>query len=64
VGFTLGKSLGWPKLAKTLIYRLRKHYTAILRKEIARTVSDPREVEPEIHSLCEALIASKGQLEP
>jgi DNA-directed RNA polymerase specialized sigma24 family protein len=57
----LGIGLG---AAKTLIYRLRKHYTAILRQEIARTVSDAREVEPEIHALCEALIASKGQLEP
>ena len=50
--------------AKTLIHRLRKRYTAILRQEIARTVSDPGEVEAEIHALCEALIASKGQLEP
>jgi DNA-directed RNA polymerase specialized sigma24 family protein len=49
---------------KTLIHRLRKDYTAILRKEIARTVSDPGEVEAEILALCEALIASKGQLEP
>jgi DNA-directed RNA polymerase specialized sigma24 family protein len=49
---------------KTLIHRLRQQYTAILRKEIARTVSDPGEVETEIHALCEALIASKGQLDP
>ena len=57
----LGIRLG---ATKTLIHRLRKQYTAILRKEIARTVSDTGEVEPEIHALCEALIASKGQLEP
>ena len=49
---------------KTLIHRLRKRYTAILRQEIARTVSDPGEVDAEIHALCEALIASEGRLEP
>ena len=57
----LGLGLG---ATKTLIHRLRKQYTTILRKEIARTVSDPGEVEMEIHALCEALIASGGQLEP
>jgi DNA-directed RNA polymerase specialized sigma24 family protein len=57
----LGVGLG---ATKTLIHRLRKEYTAVLRKEVARTVSDPGEVEMEIHALCEALIASKGQLEP
>ncbi len=49
----LGLGLG---ATKTLIHRLRKQYTTILRKEIARTVSDPGEVEMEIHALCEALI--------
>ncbi|MBV8901843.1 MAG: sigma-70 family RNA polymerase sigma factor [Verrucomicrobia bacterium] len=49
---------------KTLIHRLRKRYTAILRQEIARTVSDPGEVGAEIHALCGALIASEGRLEP
>lgn len=57
----LGLGLG---TIKTLIHRLRKRYTAILRQEIARTVSDPGEVDAEIHALCEALIASEGQLEP
>jgi hypothetical protein len=42
--------------AKTLIHRLRE--------EVTRTVSDPGEVEEEIHSLCEALIAAEGQLGP
>jgi RNA polymerase sigma-70 factor (ECF subfamily) len=45
--------------AKTLIHRLRKRYTALLREEVGRTVSDPAEIDEEIHSLCEALIASK-----
>ena len=57
----LGMGLG---TTKTLIHRLRKRCTAILREEIARTVSDPSEVDAEIHALCEALIVSEGRLEP
>jgi hypothetical protein len=49
--------------AKTLIHRFRKRYSAFVRQEIARTVSDPGEVEEEIHSLCEALIVSGGAVE-
>jgi hypothetical protein len=49
---------------KTLIHRLRKRYTALLREEVGRTVSDPAEVDEEIHALCEALIASEGRLGP
>lgn len=56
----LGVGLG---AAKSLIHRLRKRYRALLREEVARTVSDPAEVDEEVHGLCEALIASKGQLE-
>ncbi|MBV9488353.1 MAG: sigma-70 family RNA polymerase sigma factor [Verrucomicrobia bacterium] len=52
-----------PGTAKTLVHRLRKRYGAILRQEIARTVSDPDEVDAEIHALCEALFASRGQLD-
>jgi len=47
---------------KTLIHRLRKQYTTLLREEVARTVCDPVEVDDEIHALCEALIASEGRL--
>jgi RNA polymerase sigma-70 factor (ECF subfamily) len=54
----LGVGLG---AAKTLIHRLRKQYSALLREEIGRTVSDPREVDEEIHALCEALIAAEGR---
>jgi hypothetical protein len=39
---------------------LRKRCNAILREEVARTVSDPSEVDDEIHALCDALIAAKG----
>jgi DNA-directed RNA polymerase specialized sigma24 family protein len=47
---------------KMLIYRLRRRYTTLLRAEVARTVSDPGEIDEEIHALCDALIASEGRL--
>ena len=49
---------------KTLIHRLRNWYTALLRAEVDRTVSDPTEIDEEIHALCEALIATEGRLGP
>ncbi|HET9374812.1 MAG TPA: hypothetical protein VFO40_07555 [Chthoniobacterales bacterium] len=49
---------------KTLIHRLRKQYASLLREEVARTVCEPREVDEEIHCLCEALIAAEGRLDP
>jgi RNA polymerase sigma-70 factor (ECF subfamily) len=49
---------------KTLIHRLRKRYTALLREEVGRTVSDPTEIDEEIHALCDALIRSEGRLGP
>ena len=49
---------------KTLIYRLRKRYTALLREKVGQTVSDPAEIDEEVHALCEALIASEGRLGP
>jgi DNA-directed RNA polymerase specialized sigma24 family protein len=49
---------------KTIIHRLRKRYTALLREEVGGTVSDPAEVDEEIHALCEALVASEGRLSP
>jgi RNA polymerase sigma-70 factor (ECF subfamily) len=36
---------------KTLIHRLRKRYTALLRGEVGRTVLDPAEINEEIHAL-------------
>ena len=56
---SLGVSLG---AVKTLIHRLRKWCFAILREEVARTVSDPAEIDGEIHDLCDALIAAEGRL--
>jgi RNA polymerase sigma factor (sigma-70 family) len=49
---------------KTLIHRFRKRYTELLREEVGRTVSDPSEIDEEIHALCEALIAAEGRLGP
>lgn len=49
---------------KTLIHRLRNQYTAILREEVGRTVSDPAEIDGEIHALCDALIAAEDRLVP
>jgi RNA polymerase sigma factor (sigma-70 family) len=49
---------------KTLIHRLRKQYTALVREEIGRTVSDPADVDTEIHQLCEALVAAEGWIMP
>jgi RNA polymerase sigma factor (sigma-70 family) len=49
---------------KTIIHRLRKQYTGLLREEVGRTVSDPREIDDEIHALCGALVASEGRLDP
>lgn len=48
---------------KTLIHRLRKRYTCLLREEVSRTVSEG-EIDEEIHALCEAIIATEGQLDP
>jgi RNA polymerase sigma factor (sigma-70 family) len=47
---------------KTLIYRLRQQYTALVRKEVARTVADPLDVDEEVHYLCDVLVKANGQL--
>ena len=49
---------------KTLIHRMRKQYTTLLRDEVYCTVCDPAEVDDEIRALCEAVIASEGRLNP
>jgi RNA polymerase sigma factor (sigma-70 family) len=61
VATTLRVGLG---SVKKLIFRLRKRYASVIREEVARTVSDPAEVDEEIHALCEALIAAEGRLGP
>ena len=49
---------------KSVIHRLRKQYTALVREEIGRTVSDPADVGAEIHELCEALLLAEGWIVP
>ena len=58
---TLGVGVG---TVKTLIYRLRKQYLALVREEVARTVSDRADVEGELRALCDALVAAEGHLGP
>jgi hypothetical protein len=41
---------------------LRKQYTAFVREEISRTVSDAADVDSEIHQLCQALIEAEGRI--
>jgi hypothetical protein len=36
----------------------------VVREEVARTVSDPAEIQAEIRALCDALIAAEGRLKP
>jgi hypothetical protein len=49
---------------KTLIHRLRKQYALLVREEVERTVSDPGDVDAEIHELCEALVVAEGWIVP
>jgi len=48
---------------KTLVFRMRKRFATLLRKEVAQTVMDPAEIDAEIHALYEALVATEGRLE-
>jgi RNA polymerase sigma factor (sigma-70 family) len=47
---------------KTLIHRLRRRHGQLVRAEVARTVSDPADVDAEVHALCDALIAAGGRV--
>jgi DNA-directed RNA polymerase specialized sigma24 family protein len=49
---------------KSVIHRLRKQYTALVREEIGRTVSSLSDVDAEIHELCEALLVAEGWIVP
>ena len=49
---------------KTLIHRLRKRYSDLLREEVSRTVTDPGAIDEEVHSHCEASFAAEGRLGP
>ena len=51
-------NVGMPAL-KTLIHRLRRRHTQLLREEVAQTVLDPNDVDTEVHALCEALVQGR-----
>ena len=53
----------WPFAMRTAQSQ-RLGYTALVREEVGRMVSDPAEVDEEIHTLCEALITCEGWLRP
>jgi DNA-directed RNA polymerase specialized sigma24 family protein len=47
---------GFPRATvKTHVHRLRQRYREIVRREIARTVSSPHEIDEELHYLCNIL---------
>jgi RNA polymerase sigma factor (sigma-70 family) len=48
--------MGLPRATvKTHVHRLRQRYREIVRREIARTVSAPREIDEELRYLCNVL---------
>jgi DNA-directed RNA polymerase specialized sigma24 family protein len=48
--------MGLPRATvKTHVHRLRQRYREIVRREIARTVSAPHEIDDELHYLCNVL---------
>src|SRR6476620_4827608 len=57
---TFARELGIQETAgKNLVHRLRARYRALLRGEVAATVSGPHEIDDELRYLCAALSASK-----
>jgi hypothetical protein len=48
--------MGLPRATvKTHVHRLRQRYREIVRREVARTVSAPHEIEEELRHLCKVL---------
>ena len=58
---TKALNVGLPTL-KTLIHRLRRRHTQLLREEVALTVLDSNDVDAEAHALCEALVQAQGRV--
>jgi RNA polymerase sigma factor (sigma-70 family) len=54
-------NVGLPTL-KTLIHRLRRRHTQLLREQVAQTVLDSNDVDAEAHALCEALVQAQGRV--
>jgi hypothetical protein len=56
---TLGVGLS---TLKTLILRLRRRHTQLLREEVAQTVLNPNDIDAEVHALCDALVQAEGRV--
>ncbi len=48
--------------AKTLVFRMRQRFAALLRQEVAQTLSNPRNTDAEIHAPYSALRSTEGRL--
>ena len=48
--------------AKTLVFRMRQRFAALMRQEVAQTLLDPGDIDGEIHALYSALRATEGRL--
>src|SRR5580700_795236 len=46
---------------KTLVFRMRKRYSALLRDEVSQTLLDPGDIDAEIHALYQALLVTEGR---
>jgi RNA polymerase sigma factor, sigma-70 family len=48
--------------AKTLVFRMRQRFAALMRQEVAQTLLNPRDTDSEIHALYSALRSTEGRL--
>jgi RNA polymerase sigma factor (sigma-70 family) len=46
----------------TLIHRLRQRHVQLVREEVECTVLDPKDVNAELHGLCDALVQAEGRI--
>jgi RNA polymerase sigma factor (sigma-70 family) len=47
---------------KTLVFRMRQRFAALMRQEVAQTLLNPRDTDAEIHALYSALRSTEGRL--
>jgi DNA-directed RNA polymerase specialized sigma24 family protein len=48
--------------AKTIVFRMRQRFAALMRQEVAQTLLNPRDTDAEIHALYSALRSTEGRL--
>jgi DNA-directed RNA polymerase specialized sigma24 family protein len=48
--------------AKTLVFRMRQRFAALMRQEVAQTLLNPGDIDAEIHALYSALRSTEGRL--